>query len=202
MGIEFRIREIILEIEYILLITLCISGISDKVVSFLDKYYSCMLFVIFHELSHILIGSLLNKKLSRVFIGISGMTAFFKYDFNKRDRLYYIKETIIYLAGPLSNILIAYFFKDVKFVFEINIFLAILNLLPVFPLDGYNVLKCFLFSICIDNRFIVNKIVKVISILILLTLSIVCTLIFFKFKNIFGMVFLTYILMLNIKNNR
>ena len=147
MGIEFKIREIILEIEYLLLITLLISGISNEIMSFLDKYYICMLFVTFHELSHILAGSLFSKKLSRIFIGISGMTAFFKYDFGIRDRIYYIKETIIFLAGPLANILIAYFFNDVKFVFEINIFLAILNLLPIYPLDGYNILKNILYSI-------------------------------------------------------
>jgi len=201
MGIEFKIREIILEIEYLLLIILCISGISDTMVNFLDKYYVCMLFVIFHELSHILVGSLLSKKLSRVFIGISGMTAFFKYDFNIRDRVYYIKETIIYLAGPLSNILIAYFFKDIKFVFEINIFLGILNLLPVYPLDGYNILKNLLIIIGIRNKSTINKTIKLISISILIALSIVCIIIFFKYQNIFGIIFLVYILLLNIKNN-
>lgn len=199
MGIELKIREIILEIEYILLITLCISGISDKIISFLDKYYICMLFVIFHELSHVLVGSLLSKKLSRVFIGVSGMTAFFKYDFNIRDRVYYVKETIIYLVGPLSNILIAYFFKDVKFVFEINIFLAVLNLLPIYPLDGYNILRCFLYTLPTSSRVTINKIVQFVSIIFLIGISIICILIFFKFKNIFGIVFLTYILLLNIK---
>lgn len=202
MGIEFKIREIILEIEYLFLITLVISGISNEVTEFLDKYYICMLFVIFHELSHILVGSLLSKKLSRVFIGISGMTAFFKYDFNIRDRVYYIKETIIYLAGPMSNILIAYFFNDVKFVFEINMFLAILNLLPIYPLDGYNILKNFLYAIFKCSKAIINKIVKIISIMFLLGISIVCVYIFFNFKNIFGIVFFTYILLLNIKNSR
>lgn len=201
MGVEFRIKEIILEIEYLLLIILCISGISDTILSFLDKYYICILFVIFHELSHILIGSLLSKRLSRIFIGISGMTAFFKYDFKRRNRLYYIKETIIYLAGPLSNILIAYFFMDIKLLFEINIFLAILNLLPIYPLDGYNILRCFLFSICIRKKQVIDKIAKFISIIFLLGIAIICTLIFFKLKNIFGIVFLTYVLVLNLKNN-
>ena len=201
MGIEFKIREIILEIEYLLLITLLISSISNTIVSFLDKYYICMLFVTFHELSHILVGSLFSKKLSRIFIGISGMTAFFKYDFSIRDRIYYIKETIIFLAGPLANILIAYFFNDVKFVFEINIFLAILNLLPIYPLDGYNILKNILYSIGIFPKVIINKIVQGTSIIFLLGIAIVCLFIFFKFKNMFGIIFFTYILLLNVKNN-
>jgi len=201
MGIELKIREIVLEIEYLLLITLCISGISDTMLSFLDKYYICMLFVVFHELSHVLVATLLSKKLSRVFIGISGMTAFFKYDFNIRDKIYYIKETIIYLAGPLSNMLVAYIFRDIKFIFEINIFLAILNLLPVYPLDGYNILKYILYIIGLRNRYIIYKILALVSITILLALALLCIIIFFKFNNIFGVVFLMYILTLNLKNN-
>ena len=141
MGVEIKIREIIVEIEYLLLIILCISGISDNIFNYLDKYYICLLFVMFHELSHVFIGSLINKRLSKLFIGISGMTAFFRYDFKNKDVIYYLKECFIFLAGPISNILIAICFEDIKFIYEINIFLAFLNLLPIYPLDGYNILK-------------------------------------------------------------
>lgn len=202
MGIEIKIREIIIEVEYLLVIVLCISGISDNALKFLDKYYICMLFIIFHELSHILIGSMLNKRLARVFIGISGMTAFFKYNLKNKNRLYYIKEIIIYIAGPLSNILIAYFFKDIKFVFEINIFLSLLNLLPIYPLDGYNILKNLLYSLNIGNKRLINKILKSTSIIFLLIISIGCTLVFYKFSNMFCIIFIIYILLLNLKINR
>lgn len=201
MGIELRVKGIILEIEYLLLIVVCISGVSNEVLNFLDKYYICMLFVIVHELSHVLVGSMLSKKLSRLFIGISGMTAFFKYDFNIRNRMYYIKEATIFLAGPISNIIMAYFFKDIKFIFETNIFLAALNLLPIYPLDGYNILKSFLCSIYIYNRVIINKIVKFVSIVVLIILVIICVIVIYRFNNVFSIIFLTYILLLNIKNN-
>lgn len=201
MGVEIKLREIILEIEYFLLITLCISGISDRVFNYLDKYYICLLFVIFHELSHVFIGSLLNKKLSKLFIGISGMTAFFRYDFKNKDVIYYLKEYFIFLAGPISNIVIAFCFKDIKFIYEINIFLAFLNLLPIYPLDGYNILKNMVSIIFIKNKQLVNSILKTISVVFLLLISIVCVIIFFKFKNIFSVIFLIYVLLINLQNN-
>lgn len=200
MGFEIKIKEIILEIEYLLIITLIISGISNNIFNFLDKYYICLLFVIFHELSHVLVGSLLNKRLSKIFIGISGMTAFFKYDFNKKSRLYYIKECFVFLAGPMSNLIIASLFKEMKFVYEINIFLAILNLLPIYPLDGFNILKSILSAIFVNKKYIVNKITKCVSIIFLLILSIVCILVFNIYKNIFSIIFLMYILAINMHN--
>lgn len=200
MGFEVRIKEIILEIEYLLLIMICISGISDRIFNYLDKYYICLLFVIFHELSHVFIGSLLNKKLSKLFIGISGMTAFFRYDFKNKDVIYYLKECFIFLAGPLSNIIIAVCFKDIKFIYEINIFLALLNLLPIYPLDGFNILKNILSIIFIKNKRFVNSIIKVISLLFLLAISILCVVIFLKVKNIFSIIFLLYLLLINIQN--
>jgi len=200
MGIELKIKEIILEIEYLLVITLIAAGISDSIMGFLDKYYICLLFVIFHELSHILLGSLLNKKLLKVFIGLSGMTAFFKYDYMIKDKMYYIKEGLIFLAGPISNLIIANIFKDIKFIYEINIFLAFLNLLPIYPLDGYNILKTLLTAIFIHNKYVIYKIVKYISIIFLLLISIVCVLIFFSYKNVFCIIFLVYVLVININN--
>lgn len=200
MGFELRIREIILEIEYLLLITLCISGISDNIFSFFDKYYVCLLFVIFHELAHVFIGNLLNKKLSKLFIGISGMTAFFKYEFREKNIIYHIKECFIFVAGPLSNIVIAFLFKEIKFIYEINIFLAFLNLLPIYPLDGFNILKNIISVIFIRNKQLANIILKTMSILFLLLISILCVIIFFKFENLFSMIFLIYILLINLQN--
>lgn len=67
-------------------------------------------------------------------------------------------SALIALAGPLSNFLLAlvlsFFFKILGmnsilgiflyFVILYNLFLGLFNLLPVFPLDGFNVVKGFL----------------------------------------------------------
>lgn len=201
MGINIRIKQILLEIEYLLIITLLVSSISKTVMKYLDKYYICLLFVIYHELSHVFVGSLVGKKLRKVFLGICGMTAFFKYEYIEKKRWDYFKETAIFLAGPISNIIIATIFYKIKFVFEINIFLAFLNLIPIYPLDGYNALKAICSGIFFNKKEVINVIINKISIVFLILMSIFCIIIFYKYKNISGVIYLVYILMLNIKNN-
>ena len=201
MGINIRIKQILLEIEYLLIITLLVSSISKTVMKYLDKYYICLLFVIYHELSHVFVGSLVGKKLRKVFLGICGMTAFFKYEYIEKKRWDYFKETAIFLAGPISNIIIATIFYKIKFVFEINIFLAFLNLITIYPLDGYNALKAICSGIFFNKKEVINVIINKISIVFLILMSIFCIIIFYKYKNISGVIYLVYILMLNIKNN-
>lgn len=201
MGINIRIKQILLEIEYLLIITLLVSSISKTVMNYLDKYYICLLFVIYHELSHVFVGSLVGKKLRKVFLGISGMTAYFKYEYLEKKRIDYFKETAIFLAGPISNIIIATIFYRIKFVFEINIFLAFLNLIPIYPLDGYNALKAICSGIFFNKKDAINVIINKISIIFLILISIFCITIFYKYKNFSSVIYLVYILMLNVKNN-
>ncbi len=199
MVFKIKIKEIIVEIEYLLIIAFLVSSISKEAMNYLDKYYVCLLFAMYHELSHILVATLLNRKLRKVFISISGMTAYFKYEYGLKSRLYYIRDVLIFIAGPLSNLIIAYLFKDIKFIFEINIFLAILNLLPVYPLDGYNIIRAILLFLYINNKKKVGKMTSFISIFCLSVLSILCILILYKFNNISSMIFLLYVLALNIR---
>lgn len=199
MGFKIKLKEIIIEIEYLLCIAFLVSSISREAMHYLDKYYICLLFAMYHELSHILIASILNRKLRKVFISICGMTAYFKYEYMNKNRLYYIKDLLIFLAGPLSNLIIAYIFKDIKFIFEINVFLAILNLFPIYPLDGYNIVKSILHVFFIGNKKKISKITSFISIFCLSILSMICILILYRFNNISSIIFLIYILVLNIR---
>ncbi len=199
MGIKINLKEIIIEIEYLLIITFLVSSISDNIMNYLSKYYICLLFAMYHELSHILIATFLNKKLRKVFISICGMTAYFKYEYKYKNRIYYLKDMIIFLAGPLSNLIMAFVFRKINFVYEINLFLALLNLLPIYPLDGFNVLKSFVNAIFITNKKKINKIINFVSILNLGLLSIFCIIVFYYFKNVTSIIFLLYILYVNIR---
>ena len=62
-----------------------------------------------------------------------------KYKIENEDSYFY--NILIYLAGPISNIILALVFYRIRFIFEINLSLAIINLFPIYPLDGYNVLE-------------------------------------------------------------
>lgn len=201
MEIKLRIKEIIIEIEYVLVITLLVTSVSKSARSFLCSYYICLLFVIFHELAHVFVGSVLGKKLRKIFLGISGMTAFFKYDYLKKTRKSYTRDLLVYLAGPVSNIVIAAIFYQNTFIYEINIFLAILNFLPIFPLDGYNIIKSIFMLFYINNKNKVVRIVNVVSLVCICFLSVLCLTVFWVYKNISSIIFLLYILILNIKSD-
>ena len=138
-----RLNSFFIEIENLFIIVLISFFFSDKIKLFLTSYFVCYLFIIFHELSHIIFASIFGKKIRKLKLSIAGVCVVF----NNNDGLKIIKKIIIYLAGPLGNIILALLFRNIDFVFEINIFLAILNLMPVYPLDGYNILNCILTSL-------------------------------------------------------
>lgn len=135
---KIRINSFFIEIENLLIIVLISFFFSAKIKLFLTSYFVCYLFIIFHELAHIIFATIFNKKIKKIKLSIAGVCVIF----NNNDSLGIIEKIIIYAAGPLSNICLAVALYNIDFVFEINIFLAILNLVPIYPLDGYNILKC------------------------------------------------------------
>lgn len=134
---KIKLNSFLCEIENLLIIVLISFFFSDKIKLFLTSYFVCYLFIIFHELSHIIFASIFGKKIRKIRLSIAGVCVIF----NNNDDLELVKKLIIYIAGPLSNICLAIAFYNIDFVFEINMFLAILNLVPVYPLDGYNITK-------------------------------------------------------------
>ena len=138
--------NIFIEIENLLLIILISFFFSDKIKLFLTSYFVCYLFIIFHELSHILFATLFGKKIEKIKLSIAGVCVTFN-----NSKLEIVKNLIIYLAGPLANICLAILFHKINFIFEVNIFLALLNLMPIYPLDGYNILNIFFNKSTIKN---------------------------------------------------
>ncbi|MDO4282200.1 MAG: hypothetical protein Q4D02_01065 [Clostridia bacterium] len=102
----------------------------------------CYLFILFHELSHIFVASLFGKKMEKLKLTLSGVNVKFereKYILKSENE--YFHNMLIYFAGPLSNIILAMIFHSNIMIYEINICLGMINLLPIYPLDGYNILK-------------------------------------------------------------
>src|SRR5699024_1713702 len=62
-----------------------------------------------------------------------------------------IHKILVFLSGPIFNLFLAIIFYKIEvpyklkfYMFYTNLFLCIINLLPILPLDGANILKCLL----------------------------------------------------------
>lgn len=184
-----------LEIEILFIITLLISIFSLNFRNYLSNYYICYLFILFHELSHMFVASIFGKEINQFKLSLSGVNISFKEEYLNSMNIFKIKNILIYAAGPLSNILLSILFINNKMIFSINIFLAILNLLPIYPLDGYNILECIL------NIFFnvekCNIIIDIISKFLFLLLFILAIFQLIILKNPSILIFLIYIIILN-----
>lgn len=127
-------------------------------------YVSLML----HEIGHFLIALIIHAKIIKFSVTLFGINM----QINTND-LSFNRKLALFFSGPLTNILIMLFSYNYKLndVALINIFLSLINLLPIMPLDGGNVLKTVL------ERYIkkeyVYKIIMIINI-IFLAISVYC----------------------------
>ena len=185
----------IIEFEVIFLIVFFSFILSNEIKKILFSFYLCYLFIIFHELSHMLIGVIFGKEIKIFKFTLSGVNI----SFSKYYMLNKFKEILIYLAGPISNIFLAIIFSYNKMIFEINICLAIINLLPIFPLDGYNII----YNLLRDTKLEKSRkcILKILYIVIFTLLILLAIIELFMYKNISILIFFIYIILIYFKSN-
>ena len=117
-------------------------------------YAMIMIFVIIHELGHLLAGILMGMKPEKIEITPFGVSISFKIkvnEYNKKIRngnLLEIKKIIVALAGPITNFIIILIASNSKLdliksmlIIYTNFLIMIFNLLPIYPLDGGRVVK-------------------------------------------------------------
>lgn len=172
----------------------------------IEIYILLMIFAILHELGHLLAGIILNLKPKRIEINSFGLAITFEgigENFNGRVNQ---KKIAIALAGPLVNLIIIFLamlipLGDYKIlVIYANLILLLLNLLPIYPLDGGRILKNVLhmkFGYWVSCK-ISNKVSNIITIL----LTIVASLSIFYFKNIAILFIICYLWILMIRENK
>lgn len=181
----------ILEFEILFILIILVTLLSSSFRNYFSSYYICYLFIIFHELSHMFVAASLGKEISNFKFSLSGVNISFKEDYLNKNSISKIKDILIYLAGPLSNMLLALIFRRNVMIFNVNIFLAILNFLPIYPLDGYNILEnvinLFYYS---KKSNIIMEIIGNIMFAILLILGIIQ---FITFNNPSIIIFLLYL---------
>lgn len=131
MKIEINLKIILLAILFFIL-------------KQLDIYLIFIIFIAIHEISHLVIGMLVGLRPKVFSVNPLGFSIeFYMYKERKRS-----KKIITYLAGPISNFILAIIFMIIpiteKLKLEIvytNLLLGMFNLLPIIPLDGGKILK-------------------------------------------------------------
>lgn len=115
-------------------------------ITLIETAAACIIAILFHELSHMIAARLFDVALYSFrpsAIGIrarlKGTTKSFK------------KQTIIFMAGPFGNFILAMiFYKSTGFfydLFEANLAIGLFNLLPMYPLDGGQVFIIFFYKL-------------------------------------------------------
>lgn len=196
----------ILEIEYIFFIVFFIFLFSNKVKEILFSFFICYLFIVFHELSHMLVASILGKDIEKFKVTLAGVCIEFKKEkYNliiaNNSRINALKNILIYIAGPISNLILAELFYKNDMIFQINIFFALVNLLPLFPLDGYNIL------VNIFEFFRINETIKEIffkfsTYFVYFNLFLLAIFQLLQTKNISVFIFLFYIFLIQKQNSK
>lgn len=122
--------------------------------SFVSVYIHVLFMLFFHEWMHILMAFFFKVRVQQIIIYPFGMCAkFHGFGFGVP-----IQEGIIAMMGILSHGFIAFFLylflsldliSNVYFqyLWDVNIGLALFNMIPIYPLDGFRIIQAFLHQI-------------------------------------------------------
>lgn len=196
--------EIILDLKIIIFIIIFYFSKQLKI------YFLFMIFALIHELSHIFIARLLGNKLKKFKIMPIGFSIYIKTnleDYNKKilkGSKYNLNKILIYLAGPLTNIVVVFFVyvinKNLLEIIYINIIIAVFNMLPIYPLDGSKILRNAL-KIFFKNEKAYYY-TNIVSNLALIICSIIFFLISIYLKNFIILIIIMYLWYVGIKENQ
>lgn len=116
----------------------------------LDLYFMFLVFVLIHELAHLIVGILIGGKPKKLHINPLGVSLeIYSYGKNKS-----LNKILFFLIGPLTNLLLAILFMYMKIdnivkekIIYTNLAICLFNLLPILPLDGGKILREILIAI-------------------------------------------------------
>lgn len=104
----------------------------------LDWFLSIFVAVLIHELAHTAVAKQLNHSVEHVYLDVFNGAAAIDTTYSP-----YNQTILIVAAGPLSN-LILYFigsYLGLDIFAQVNMFLFIFNILPIYPMDGGRICK-------------------------------------------------------------
>ncbi len=174
--------------------------------------------LVLHELGHLIVADIYNMRIRKIKLSCFGGIVFFDQSHKNKSKSESTRKSIaLFLSGPVVSLLIGFFIglfwlHYTQYEFEVfpikestenalrlislyNIFIGLINLLPIFPFDGYRVL-----SVKLNKKFRSN--ITSSNIIVLATRIFYTALIIFAFyivaaySNYYGFVLIIYCLVL------
>lgn len=147
----------------------------------INIYIILMMFAFFHEMAHLIVGLFLGFRpylfeMKPIGFSISFYNSVDDYNKKiKKGNMLELKKIFVYLAGPVYNLATAFafaFFSGmVEFVY-INLILFIINILPMYPLDGGRIVKSILSIFCgLRKSYILTEKISFVCVVILLIIT-------------------------------
>lgn len=138
-----RVWNLRIDINPIFFVILLISYFFGEV----NRIIIAEIFIVLHELVHVVSAMFMGKitrKISMLPLGVKAYIDLRQLS-NKR-------KLIIYCAGPIFNGIVCVLAlnlisnincnKLMKLIFEVNLAILFFNIIPIKPLDGWNILNC------------------------------------------------------------
>ena len=150
-----------IKIHFYLFLWLAFLFWKEKLSIFL-LFYLCDFL---HEAAHIVVALLLNVNVIELFFMPFGISA--RYE---EYHITSVQECLISLAGPFIS-LVLFFFSKSMVIQMINLVIFLLNILPLYPLDGGRILKQMLVKLLGKKRG--KKAMQWIGVCLLLALSLI-----------------------------
>lgn len=94
--------------------------------------------LVVHEAAHLISAVILNIKFGKVKITLFG------FNLNADlENIAFFRKLLLFSSGPACNICLFLIFRNTEYNYfaDINLFLAIINMIPIVPLDGGNICK-------------------------------------------------------------
>lgn len=164
----------------------------------LKIYIYFLISILIHEISHIIVAKIFKINLKNLRVSIFGASL----EIEKIKKYKKIKKILTYLAGPISNLMVAILIINVNIneiekinIMYTNLSLCIFNLLPIIPLDGGNILREILKSKF--SNMSSNKISLIVSKINLSLLTFIYSITILKIKNITIFLLIIYLWYLN-----
>ena len=121
-----------IKIHFYLFMSLAYAFMIGK----LELFLICYISILLHEIAHVITALILKVDVTEILLMPVGVSATYN------ENIPLKKEIIISLAGPIMSLIMAIFSKD-SLISNINFIIMILNLIPIYPLDGGRIQRIF-----------------------------------------------------------